>query len=165
MKKTASPKSFLDVPALHRELDEMFYEHQRALLDFNFRGALERLADYESALLSHMCDEEELLLPLYAERAEIARGGARDFFILEHGKMRRHLAHFREQLPKLLTLPEPSRALLKLLDQETTYKHIVEHHDEREEKFLYPALERFTTEAERADLLRRLFRPPHVAKA
>jgi hemerythrin-like domain-containing protein len=157
MKKTASPNSFADVLALHRELEEMFYVHQRALLDFNFRGALERLAEYESALVAHMRDEEELLLPLYAERAEIERGGARDFFLLEHAKMRRHLAHFREQLPVLLELPEPSRALLKLLDQQTTYKHIVEHHDEREEKFLYPALERVTTDGERTDLLRRLF--------
>jgi hypothetical protein len=76
--------------------------------------------------------------------------------LLEH--MRRHLAHFREQLPRLYEIPEPSRALLKLLDQETTYKHLVEHHDEREERHLYPALEQLTTDAERADLLPRLFR-------
>ncbi|HEX8119192.1 MAG TPA: hypothetical protein VF521_18080 [Pyrinomonadaceae bacterium] len=77
--------------------------------------------------------------------------------LLEHEKMRRLLAHFREQLPRLYELPEPSRALIKLLDQETTYKHLVEHHDEREGRHLYPALEQFTTEAEREDLLARLF--------
>jgi len=151
--------SFKDVLALHRELDELFFRHQRALLDFDFRGALERLKAYESALLSHMLDEEELLLPLYSERnPEPERGGRADFFLLEHAKMRRHLAHFREQLPRLAGLPEPSRAILKLLDQETTYKHLVEHHDQREERYLYPALERVTTEAERDELLRHVLK-------
>ena len=151
-------KSFKDVSGLHRELDELFFRHQVSLLDFNFRTALERLCAYESALLAHMRDEEELLLPLYAGRATPGRGGRPDFFLLEHAKMRKHLAHFREQLPRLYEMPEPSRALLKLLDQETTYKHIVEHHDEREERHLYPALEQLTTDAEREDLLGRLSR-------
>ena len=151
-------KSFKDVSGLHRELDELFFRHQVSLLDFNFRTAFQRLCAYESALLAHMRDEEELLLPLYGERATPVRGGRADFFLLEHGKMRRHLAHFREQLPRLYELPEPSRALIKLLDQETTYKHLVEHHDEREERHLYPALEQVTSDAERADLLARLFR-------
>ena len=151
-------KSFKDVLGLHRELDELFFRHQVSLLDCNFRTAFERLCEYESALLAHMRDEEELLLPLYSERATPGRGGRADFFLLEHEKMRRHLAHFREQLPRLYELPEPSRALIKLLDQETTYKHIVEHHDEREERHLYPALEQVTSDAEREDILARLFR-------
>lgn len=149
-------RSFLHLPDLHRALDERFFEHQRALLHFDFRVALERLRRYESALLAHMRDEEELLLPLYRERVTPERGGAADFFLLEHRKMRRHLAHFAEQLPRLQGLPDPTRAVLKLLDQETTYKHLVEHHDTREEKFLYPALERHTSDEEKADLLPRL---------
>jgi len=151
-------KSFKDVSGLHRELDELFFRHQVSLLDFNFRIALERLCAYESALLAHMRDEEELLLPLYAGRATPGRGGRPDFFLLEHDKMRRLLAHIREQLPRLYELPEPSRALLKLLDQETTYKHLVGHHDERKERHLYPALEQVTTQVERDDILSRLFK-------
>lgn len=106
-----------------------------------------------------MTVEEEALLPLYGERTEIERGGATEFFYLEHGKMRRMLAHFRAELPKLLGLPDPSRALLKLLDQQATYKHLVEHHDTREEKFLYPSLDRVTSEDEREELLGRLAAP------
>ncbi len=151
-------KSFNDVLEVHLRLGELFYEHQRALLDFDFRGALTRLEAYEAALLAHMRQEEELLIPLYGRRAEAPRGAAADFFLLEHEKMRRHLAHFREQLPKLAGLTEPARALIKLLDQETTYKHIVEHHDERERRHLYPALELVTTEAEREELLGRVLR-------
>ncbi|HEX8116092.1 MAG TPA: hypothetical protein VF521_02355 [Pyrinomonadaceae bacterium] len=44
--------------------------------------------------------------------------------------------HFREQLPTLYEMPEPSRAVIKLLDRETAYKHIVGHHDGREERHL-----------------------------
>jgi hemerythrin-like domain-containing protein len=151
-------RSFDEVLAFHRELDEMFFRHQCELLDFNFPTALERLKAYESALLQHMRDEEEVLLPLYAQRAKPERGGRADFFLLEHAKMRRHLAHFREQLPRLAELPYPSRALLKLLDQEATYKHLVEHHDLREERHLYPGLDGITTEAEREDLLGRVLK-------
>lgn len=150
-------KSFKDVLGLHRELNELFFRHQVSLLDYNFRTAFERLCEYESALLAHMRDEEELLLPLYGERASPARGGRADFFLLEHDKMRRLLTHFREQLPRLYEMPEPSRALIKLLDQETTYKHLVEHHDEREERYLYPALEQVLTEVEGEEILSRLF--------
>ena len=152
-------KSFNDVLEVHRHLGELFYEHQCALLDFNFQRALERLEEYEAALLAHMREEEELLIPLYGERAMPERGGAANFFLLEHEKMRRHLAHFREQLPKLAHMPEPTRALIKLLDQEATYKHIVEHHDVREERFLYPTLERVTNDEEKAELLGRLHAP------
>ena len=151
-------KSFKDVSGLHRELGELFFRHQVSLLYFNFRTAFERLCEYESALLEHMRDEEEILLPLYGERATPDRAGRADFFLLEHDKMRRLLAHFREQLPRLYEMPEPSRTLLKLLDQETIYKHLVEPHDEREERHFYPALELLTTDAERADILPRLFR-------
>lgn len=35
--------SFKDVTKLHAELGELFFEHQRALLDFDFQGALDRL--------------------------------------------------------------------------------------------------------------------------
>ena len=150
--------SFLQINDLHRDLCERFIEHQSALLHFDFRVALERLRRYESALLAHMRDEEELLLPLYRERAVPERGGATDLFLLEHAKLRRHLAHFAEQLPRLQYLPDPTRAVIKLLEQETTFKHLVEHHDTREEKFLYPALERHTSPAEKADLLARLSR-------
>jgi hemerythrin-like domain-containing protein len=145
--------SFDEVVSLHCELGEMFFEHQRALLNFDFQGALDCLAAYERALLEHMRVEEEELLPLYGERVEAERGGAARFFYLEHEKMRRLLTHFRTELPKLLGLPDPTRALLKLLDMEATYKHLVAHHDTREEKFLYPALERITSADERRRLL------------
>jgi hemerythrin superfamily protein len=35
------------------------------------------------------------------------------------------------------------------------FKHLVEHHDLREQNILYPTLDRLTTEAERRDLLGR----------
>jgi len=149
-------ETFRDAAALHAELDQLFYDHQCALLDFDFQGALARLEAYERALLAHMRAEEELLLPLYVERAEAPRGGAPQFFHLEHAKMRRLLAHFRAELPRLIELPNPRRALLKLLDLEATYKHLSEHHVTREEKFLFPALDRVTSPAERAGLLARL---------
>jgi hypothetical protein len=40
---------------------------------------------------------------------------------------------------------------------ESMFKHLVEHHDLREQNIQYPALDRVTTIAERQDLLARCF--------
>jgi hypothetical protein len=48
-----------------------------------------------------------------------------------------------------------SREILKLFDEQALFKHLVEHHDLREQNILYPALDEMTDEAERRDLLAR----------
>lgn len=149
-------RTFLEARELHAELDELFLDHQRALLDRDWAAALDRLSRYERVLAAHMRDEEEALLPIYEARAAAPRGGAPRLFYEEHRKLCSFLAHFREQIPRVAAATDPARALLKLLDRESTFKHLVEHHDEREEKFLYPALEEVTTAEERARLLDRL---------
>jgi hypothetical protein len=46
--------------------------------------------------------------------------------------------------------------VIKLFDEEATFKHVVEHHDLREQNILYPTLDRVTTEVERQELLNSL---------
>lgn len=49
---------------LHDDLDGMFFDHQCALLRFDFNKAFRLLEAYESALLIHMKDEEDVLTPI-----------------------------------------------------------------------------------------------------
>jgi hypothetical protein len=41
-----------------------------------------------------------------------------------------------------------------VLDSQTTFKRLCGHHDMRERKVLYPALDRLTTEEERNNLMK-----------
>lgn len=152
-----SVTSFLSLLAIHEELNELFLSHQEALLAADIRAAITRLAEYEQQLRLHMNDEEALLLPVY-ERAGRIPGGAIEFFTGEHRKMLEMLARINEHLKQLSEPPAP-RDLIRLFDEESRYKLLAEHHDQREQNIFYPTLDRVTNATERADLLSRCAAP------
>lgn len=145
-------KSFSDLLVLHRQLDELFFEHQRALLRLDLDRAATLLETYEAELLTHMRDEEELMIPLYRERATAPVGGAADIFLGEHDKLRQYLVLFREELAKIAAASDVERGVLFLLDSQHLFKRLLVHHDSREKKMLYPLLDQVTTEPERESL-------------
>ncbi|HYW69759.1 MAG TPA: hemerythrin domain-containing protein [Pyrinomonadaceae bacterium] len=146
---------------LHRRLDDLFLEHQRALLRLNLERASELLAEYEHDLLAHIRDEEALLMPLYQERATAPIGGAAEIFLGEHEKLRQFLVLFGKEMEQLKTVDDVERGVLFLLDSQHLFKRLLVHHDTREKKMLYPLLDEVTTEAERAALFQQFeLRPP-----
>lgn len=153
-------KSFNDLLMLHRQLDELFFEHQRALLRLDLNRASTLLAAYEAELLAHMRDEEQLMIPLYRERAQAPVGGAAEIFLGEHDKLRQYLVLFREELAKLAAADDLERGVLFLLDSQHLFKRLLVHHDSREKKMLYPLLDQITTEQERESLFATLEASP-----
>ncbi len=153
--KEPVPCSFVSLMGLHRELDELFLQHQEALLSLDIDQAIERLRVYEGKLLPHMRDEEERLLPVYAARAGRILGGPVEFFLGEHRKMREFLDSFHADLERMREEPLAvrRRSVIALMDHQAMYKHLVEHHDLREKNILYPQLDRVTSEGERLELL------------
>ncbi len=146
--------SFLALLRVHEHLNELFVAHQEALLEQDIARARERLLAYERALLAHMRPEEEILLPVYA-RAGAIPGGPIELFLGEHRKMREFLGRFHATLAELDAHPaDLRRRIIRLFDEQAMFKHLVEHHDLREQNILYPALDRVTTETERRELLR-----------
>ena len=144
---------FASLAALHRELEEQFLQHQDALLDLDVALARARLEAYEAALRRHLEAEEALLLPVFSRAGRI-RGASPELFTGEHQRLLEFLARFRAELGAL----EPGsagfkRAVLRLLDAETTFKHLSHHHELREETYFFPALDSVTEEAERRELL------------
>jgi regulator of cell morphogenesis and NO signaling len=154
-------KSFDQLLEVHGRLDALFAEHQRALLRLDTELAQACLEDYERALLAHMQDEEELLLPIYGARARIPLGGSVEIFRNEHRKMREYLLLFKQEMPKLRGACDLEGAVIWLLDSQTTFKRLHVHHDTRERKMLYPLLDEVTTEQERAVLFAQLTLPPY----
>jgi len=148
--------SFNDLLELHKRLDALFLEHQRALLRMNVDRAEMLLIEYESELTAHMRDEEELMLPLYGERARIPVGGAVEIFCGEHEKLRQYLVLFKAELNKLKGASDLERAILFLLDSQHLFKRLLVHHDNREKRMLYPLLDEVTTADERASVFEQI---------
>jgi len=151
--------SFLTLLETHQQLDELFLCHQESLLTFDLDKAARQLEAYERELHRHMEQEEDWLLPVF-ERAKPIAGGAVELFTGEHKKMREFVARFKETLTQLKGRPaELKRRVIELFDQQALFKHLVEHHDSREETILYPTLDRVTSEQERGKLLTRCTSP------
>lgn len=145
--------SFVSLLEIHKDLKELFLNHQEALLDGDLIQAGHRLEEFERTLLDHMRKEEELLLPVY-ERAGGIPGGPPVLFTGEHKRMRELLAGFKQALSSLEQYPDGrKRGILALLDRQATFKNLIEHHDLREANILFPALDRVTSEAERREIL------------
>ena len=147
-------KSFLSLLRLHERLTELFLVHQEALLLLDIDLALSRLRQFKAELQEHMRVEEELLLPVYSRAGRIP-GGPIEFYTGEHKRMLEFLARFDEKLAQLqITRADLYRKIIELFDEEATFKHLMQHHDLREQNILYPTLDRITSETEREELLR-----------
>lgn len=139
----------------HDQLNELFLKHQEALIDGVYGGDEDRilaktfLQEFQSSLETHMKMEEEILMPIFV-RAPRITGGPPEFFIGEHKKMLELLARIKEKLFSLTTFHK--RDIIALLDQESFFKSLVEHHDSREETIFYPTLDKVTSLEERIEL-------------
>ena len=152
-------KSFNDLLLIHRQLDEQFFEHQRALIRGNLIAALSWLDEYEKQLFDHIKDEEEILLPIFEARVTQPLGGTVEIFRNEHIKIRDYVALLKAEIPKLSKAKDRERAVIFMLDSETTFKRLMVHHDNREHKFLYPLLDEVTGEDEREEIFQQLSNP------
>ena len=156
-------KSFSDLLELHRQLDQLFLEHQRALMRLDLDRAEVLLNEYQTELLAHIHDEEALMLPLYGERVTAPVGGAAEIFAGEHEKLRQFLTLFQQEIGKIRTMDDIERGVLFLIDSQHLFKRLLVHHDTREKKMLYPLLDGVTSEAERKELFARLKFAPQLS--
>lgn len=114
--------SFNDLLELHRQLDDLFLEHQRALMRLDLNRATSLLEKYESELLAHIRDEEVLMIPLYQQRAAAPIGAAAEIFLGEHEKLRQFLGLFKKEIAKIKTSDDIERGALFLIDSQHLFK-------------------------------------------
>lgn len=158
-------RSFCDLLELHRRLDKLFLEHQRALMRLDLNSAEVLLSEYQTELLAHMRDEETFMLPLYRERVSAPVGGAAEIFVGEHEKLRQFLMLFRQGIEDVRTKDDIELGVLFLIDSQHLFKRLLVHHDSREKKMLYPLLDGVTTEDEREQLFAQLESAPQFANS
>lgn len=145
-------ETFEALISCHAALMRLFERHMEAVLLLDFRRASELLVHFRQALRRHIEAEETVILPVFGDRAGPVPGCTSDVFLAEHRKM---LSMIDDGLDMLAPTSPTPREALSCLDKAFTLKHLLEHHDRREENLLYPWMDRITTGAERETLLRR----------
>lgn len=140
----------------HRELDQLFFIHQEAVLVGDLTRAIETLRRFSAAHDRHKNFEDEHLLTRLAEIDDPGDWPA-SLYAHEHDKINDLLTQLDEHLSRIHA-QEPDgtalrAALIELLDREKSFKGLCEHHQEREEKGMLPALDKQTDAAWRASII------------
>ncbi len=152
--KTA--KTITELNQFHKELDQLFFEHQAALLKGDFPQSLSMLKRFEKALFQHMKEEDEILLPLYRQRAAQIRGGDVEIFSFEHTKITEWFYRLNLRASRLSRSDTNWKEIISLFDDEAQFKRYMEHHSVREDRIFYPEVERVVDEKEKEQLVRLL---------
>lgn len=129
----------------HRALQKLILLHQQSLVSWQLEEARRFLEDFEQDLKKHIQIEDDFLFPLYCEIVPHPAGGAPEFFKIEHQKILWYLQRLSEKLDHLLLLPDSSERcllLIAIIEEESRFKHLMEHHELREENIMYPLLDR-----------------------
>lgn len=148
----------------HTELEDVFAFHQQSLMVLDLRRAA-ALLDYHWELLSlHMRQEEELLLPCF-DRAPKAKRWPRVLFTGQHQKLRELHERCRAAVRVLPTRANQRNAVLRVLQEQATYLHLEEHHDQAEREGFFPLVELGATPGEAQRLLEQCRREWHSLTA
>lgn len=133
--------AFSDLLDVHRELDEIFLLHGECLLAGELTLGREVLCTYRELLCLHMQHEEAHILPLYGEVGAASRFPL-VLYLGQHQKLRAMLDAILTRLGGLAgDARSVRRAVLAIFDQETTFKHLSEHHDGAERDGLFSWLD------------------------
>ena len=128
------------VAAEHTLLKAMFQRHQEALVGMMFVHSLGDLEEFSRRLRRHIRIEDTVLLPAYSTLNHTPRAGKAEFFLKEHRKIEQELDGILESMRHLTPGPTAGKAVLALLEREIRFKNMLEHHEIREEEFLFPKL-------------------------
>jgi len=127
--------------ALHRMLDAVFTLHQELLVILELGLAQDVFDTHLLLLRLHMKHEEDWLLPAYRALGAWPRF-PEVLYLGQHRKLLAQLERVRSRLNQYRTSGNfTPGAALRILDLETTYKHLSEHHDQAEAQGLFKALD------------------------
>ena len=134
-----NPDPFVWLAREHASLNRLFGRHQEALVSRSWVRAMRLLDSYSWHLQRHIAIEEQLLLPQCQNAGAKPRWYA-DVYCAEHRRIQLLLGKSREGLAHAQPRGMRATALIALLDEEKTLKHLVDHHHEREETALFAEL-------------------------
>jgi regulator of cell morphogenesis and NO signaling len=135
----------------HDRLDRLFQEFQR-LKQNDFLKAREIFSQFYAGLERHILWEEEILFPVFEEKSGMHQVGPTAVMRIEHTQIRGFLEVIHQRL--LEGSPDTDK-------EEALLQNYLGMHNMKEEKILYPAIDRLITDAERDRIFRDMKK--HVA--
>jgi hypothetical protein len=146
---------FAPFVAVHAEFVEALLRHQDALVRGDVAASRREIDSLRADLDAHIDREETRVLPVLEARGGWGRAGDPRFYRDEHAKIREHLARACTATAALdAAAPNYPRRAGRLIGAEQAFLTLLEHHDDRERRCLYPDLVRVTTAAERVEMPR-----------
>lgn len=142
----------------HVELTHLFTRHQEALVTRSWARAARLLDYYQKRLQYHIGLEERYLLPYCAEEKADGHWQAH-VYIAEHRRLEELLRKTSTRLAVARRRGVSSAALIALMDEEKTLKHVAQHHHQREDMALFEGLRESLPEEARAALIHSLAQP------
>ena len=130
----------------HDRLDQLFSSF-KAIKSEDFPQARRLFSEFKSRLTKHIRWEEELLFPRFEKESGLTGGGPTFVMKLEHRQIQSLLEKFNN---KLLT----GEAKTDVEDDELV--GLLTSHNFKEEKILYPWIDRTLSEAERSEMIRKM---------
>ncbi|RMH00985.1 MAG: hypothetical protein D6702_12450 [Planctomycetota bacterium] len=138
----ASTPSFRRLERVHEAILEELHLHQDAIVEGDLAGARCHLDRLNLMLKAHIRAEDEILLPIFAERVEPQLGCTPELLFDEHRKLERLLRRTQE---RMLTLERAGRITPRekvyVIEEERMLKEVIDHHDRRERAVLFPKLD------------------------
>ena len=140
----------------HQALNQLFFVHQEAVLLGELPRAIDALHQFTSAHNLHK-DFEDTQLLTRLEELDDPGGWPASLYGHEHNKITSLLTQLEKDLLRLNARELSGTALrielIELLDREKSIKGLCEHHQEREEAGMLPALDEQTDAAWRKAII------------
>jgi iron-sulfur cluster repair protein YtfE (RIC family) len=138
----------------HEEFQDLLLLHQEALVRGDLTDARDKMEELRESLAEHIWHEEEKILPVLERGGGWSRLGDPRFYREEHAKITSLVASLAQETAALdRHAPDLHRKIALLIGREQSLRTLLEHHDDRERRALYPDLERLTTPEQWPDLL------------
>jgi iron-sulfur cluster repair protein YtfE (RIC family) len=130
----------------HDRLDEFFKTFQK-LKRADFAKAKEAFKEFKFGLQRHIVWEEEILFPLWEKETGITEGGATSVMRTEHRQIGQQLEAIHQKVvDQNPDSDQEEQALLNLLGS----------HNMKEERVLYPGIDRVTSAIDRETVFQKM---------
>lgn len=131
----------------HRKLRQLFLMQQECLLLAEDEKAWQLMTVFADYLKAHLLFEEQHLFSLFSDSTKQVLRWQPLVYQKEHEKLLQLLAKNIAMLQSYSKLVgrEKRLALLELLAKQNQFEHVLEHHEQREESDLFPALTELQT--------------------
>ncbi len=149
-------RTLLDLNNIHREMHELFENHQVAILKSDLIQAKAMLKTLGKALFNHMREEDEILLPIYRQKVDQSQGDETEVISSEHKKITEWFNRITLRASRLSRSDSNWKEIIALFDDEAQFKKYMEQHSARENRTLYPVVDRLVEEKEKTQLCRLL---------